>query len=83
MLVVEYYSQTYTVAANNVTSPIDVACTKTGYTPIAIAGFASGNNNVVMVRALLGGTTARSYLRNVSGSAITGTYEFSVLFLKQ
>lgn len=71
---IEALTDTYSVAANGtVTGSIDL--TKSGYTPIAIAGFVSGNVNVSVARCDIwtNDNAVHYQLKNTSSSALSNT----------
>ena len=73
-------ASTYTVAANS-GAYADIDVTKSGYHPIAILGFDTQNTNALFISIrFLSTTTARVWVRNVSGSSITVTPTLTILY---
>lgn len=70
-----------TIAANgNLIGVVDV--TWIGRRPIALAGFSTGASACSVARVNLDGTTLHYNIRNLTGSAITTTPIFRILYVR-
>lgn len=76
-------TQEYTVGANT-TVQVNFTPTLTGYRPVGMIGYTTGNASVMMQQCrMIDATTLRLYPRNLLNSQQTGTVIVEVLFLKQ
>lgn len=80
-LTVDTYTQAYTAAANSLSGAITIDVSKTGYTPLGIVGFACGSSGAAIEQAVLDGTDAKLYIRNVTSSAISKNCTINVLYM--
>jgi hypothetical protein len=71
-----------TVSANSSKQFATVNVAKTGYTPIAIVKYNTGDGSITPVNLYLEGTSAILVLRNVSSSAKSVTPTFRILYMK-
>ncbi len=80
-LTTDTFTQAYTAAANSLSGVIVIDVSKTGYTPIGIVGFACGSSGAAMEQAVLDGTDAKLYIRNVTSNAISKNCTVNVLYM--
>ena len=80
-LTVDTFTKAYTAAANSLSGAITIDVSKTGYTPLGIVGFACGASGAAMEQAVLDGTDAKLYIRNVTSSAISKNCTINVLYM--
>lgn len=71
-----------TVSANSSKQFATVNVAKTGYTPIAFGKYNTGDESLVPVNLYLESNSAILVLRNVSGSSISATPTFRILYMK-
>lgn len=81
------YNKAYTINANSAltlsANDFDVSA-PTGYTPVGIVQFTSGNGDVYVraVNAAATGTSGMLYLKNISSSSISVTAYMQILYVK-
>lgn len=81
-LVVGTVSKSATYTANSFTD-VTFDLTKDGYTPLMVSLRTSGNSNVVLIGVgIRSANTATATLRNLTGTAATGTAIVEVLYMK-
>lgn len=77
------YTASYSIAANNaliLTATDFGISTPDGYTPACLINATSGNNNVMIRGFAISGSVLM--MRNITGSAITGTATIRILYVK-
>ena len=82
------YSASYTASANggvNLTANDFSISTPTGYTPIAVVQFGSGNGNVNVryMNAQASGTNNAMGLRSVNSSSVSASASMAILYMRK
>ena len=82
-IIVESFIRSVTIAANSNTSwNAYTESLKDGYGAIGIIQFQTNNQNIIPANMCLDNSSYGIFLRNISGSSQTGTFKYTVLYVK-
>lgn len=82
-LLVDSFTRSVTIAANNNTAwNAYTESAKSGYGAIGIIQFQTNNQNIVPANMCLDNSSYGIFLKNISGSSQTGTFKYTVLYVK-
>lgn len=82
-IIVDSFIRSVTIAANSNTAWNAYAeSEKSGYGAIGIIQFQTNNQNIVPANMCLDNSSYGIFLKNISGSSQTGTFKYTVLYVK-
>lgn len=82
-LIIDSFTKSVTIAANSNTSwNAYTESTKSGYGAIGIIQFQTNNQYIVPANLCLDNSSYGIFLKNISGSSQTGTFKYTVLYVK-
>ena len=82
-IIVDSFTRSVTIAANSNTAwNAYTESAKSGYGAIGIIQFQTNNHNIVPANMCLDNSSYGIFLKNISGSSQTGTFKYTVLYVK-
>ena len=82
-IIVDSFTRSVTIAANsNISWNAYTESAKSGYGAIGIIQFQTNNQNIVPANLCLDNSSYGIFLRNISGSSQTGSFKYTVLYVK-
>lgn len=82
-IIVDSFTRSVTIAANSNTAwNAYTESLKDGYVAIGIIQFQTNNQNIVPANLCLDNSSYGIFLRNISGSSQTGSFKYTVLYVK-
>lgn len=82
-IIVDSFTRSVTIAANsNISWNAYTESVKSGYGAIGIIQFQTNNQNIVPANLCLDNSSYGIFLRNISGSSQTGSFKYTVLYVK-
>ena len=82
-IIVDSFTRSVTIAANsNISWNAYTESAKSGYGAIGVIQFQTNNQNIVPANLCLDNSSYGIFLRNISGSSQTGSFKYTVLYVK-
>lgn len=82
-IIVDSFTRSVTIAANsNISWNAYTESAKSEYDAIGIIQFQTNNQNIVPANLCLDNSSYSIFLRNISGSSQTGSFKYTVLYVK-